>query len=60
MKIALDTNCYVDFCRGDELAVDVVRRASFIYLPIVTIAELRAGFYVEIACWKTNGRSSVS
>src|SRR3989338_3609918 len=44
MKIALDTNRYVDFCKGDETAVDIVRRAAHVYLPIITIAELRAGF----------------
>ena len=44
MRLALDTNRYVDFCRGDELSVQRVREAERIYLPFVTIAELRAGF----------------
>lgn len=44
MKIALDTNRYVDFCRGEKTAVDVLRGADRIYLPFVTVAELRAGF----------------
>lgn len=44
MNIAIDTNRYVDFCKGDDVAVDIVRRASTIYLPFITVAELRAGF----------------
>lgn len=44
MKIALDTNRYVDFCRGEKTAVDVLRGVDRIYLPFVTVAELRAGF----------------
>lgn len=44
MRIALDTNRYVDFCRGDEHAVRIFREAETIYLPFVTMAELRAGF----------------
>ena len=44
MRLALDTNRYVDLCRGDELAVQRVREAERIYLPFVTLAELRAGF----------------
>jgi tRNA(fMet)-specific endonuclease VapC len=44
MRLALDTNRYVDFCRGESLAVERVREADRIYLPFVTLAELRAGF----------------
>jgi tRNA(fMet)-specific endonuclease VapC len=44
MRLALDTNRYVDFCRGDEMSVQRVQEAERIYLPFVTIAELRAGF----------------
>ena len=44
MRLALDTNRYVDFCRGDSRTVDQVREAERIYLPFVTLAELRAGF----------------
>lgn len=44
MRLALDTNRYVDFCRGDRQAVDRVQEAERIYLPFVTVAELRAGF----------------
>ena len=44
MRLALDTNRYVDFCRGDETSVQRVQEAERIYLPFVTIAELRGGF----------------
>lgn len=45
MKIALDTNRYIDFCKGDKKAVEVLQRAERIFLPFVMIAELRAGFH---------------
>ena len=44
MRLALDTNRYVDFCRGDPAAVGHMQEAERIYLPFVTLAELRAGF----------------
>jgi len=44
MRLALDTNRYVDFCRGVEAAVQRVQEAERIYLPFVALAELRAGF----------------
>lgn len=44
MKLALDTNRYVDFCRGVPEVVARVQQATTIYLPFVTLGELRAGF----------------
>ncbi len=44
LRLAIDVNRYVDFCRGEEEAVDPLRRASEIVLPFVVLAELRAGF----------------
>lgn len=44
MRIAIDTNRYRDLCEGQPDAVDVVRGAERVYLPFVTLAELRAGF----------------
>lgn len=44
MKIALDTNRYVDFCRGLPEVVTVVRQAEKIFLPYIVLGELRAGF----------------
>ncbi len=44
LKIALDTNCYRDFCAGDREVLDRVQLAERVVLPFVTLAELRAGF----------------
>jgi len=44
MRLALDTNRYVDFCRGLEEAVQPVQEAERVFLPFPTLAELRAGF----------------
>lgn len=44
MRILLDTNRYVDFCRGEPAVVEIVQRAESVKLPFVALAELRAGF----------------
>lgn len=44
MKVALDTNAYSDFMRGAETRVQVVRTADRIFLPLIVLGELRAGF----------------
>ena len=44
MRVALDTNRYVDFARGDALTVELLEAADAILLPFVVVAELRAGF----------------
>lgn len=44
MRIALDTNRYRDFCAADPVVVEQVQTAERIFLPFVTLAELRAGF----------------
>ena len=44
MRIALDTNRYIDFCKGVPDVVDRLRRVEWIGLPLVVLAELRAGF----------------
>lgn len=44
MRIAIDTNRYVDFAKGLPDAVDRVRRADEILVPFVVVGELRAGF----------------
>jgi tRNA(fMet)-specific endonuclease VapC len=44
MRIAVDTNRYRDFCAGSADAVERFATARSIYLPFVTLAELRAGF----------------
>ncbi len=44
MNVALDTTAYSDFLRGTPSRVEIVRRANLIFLPLVVLAELRAGF----------------
>jgi len=44
MKLLLDTNRYIDFCKGEADVVLKLRMAEEIFLPFVVIGELRAGF----------------
>jgi len=44
VRIALDTNRYVDLCKGAEETVRLVSTAEAVFLPFVVVAELRAGF----------------
>ena len=44
MRIALDTNRYVDLCKGVDETVGLVATAEIVFLPFVVLAELRAGF----------------
>ncbi len=44
MKVALDTNRYTDFMRGDAALAKVLEQADEIVLPFVVLGELRASF----------------
>jgi tRNA(fMet)-specific endonuclease VapC len=44
MRIALDTNRYVDFARRETSALETVRLARELFMPLIVLAELRAGF----------------
>ena len=44
MNVALDTNAYSDFMRGEPSRVQIVRAARRLYLPLIVLGELRAGF----------------
>jgi len=44
MRLALDTNAYVGFARGEGWAVEPMRRADQLLIPVVVMAELRSGF----------------
>ena len=44
MRIALDTSGYIGFCRGNEDVVRVIQEAERVFLPLMVLAELRAGF----------------
>ena len=44
MNVALDTTAYSDFMRGDVNRVQIVRSARYLFLPLIVLGELRAGF----------------
>ena len=44
MRIAIDTNRYVDLCKGLDETVALLEEAESVLLPFVVLAELRAGF----------------
>ena len=44
MKIALDTNRYSDFIKGESTVAEFLESAHEIVMPFVVVAELRAGF----------------
>ena len=44
MRVALDTNRYVDLCKGVDETVSLLEEAEAILLPFVVLGELRAGF----------------
>ena len=44
MRVALDTNRYVDLCKGLVETVALLEQAEAIVLPFVVLGELRAGF----------------
>ena len=44
MKIALDSNRYTDLRRGVAAVVEVIESAGEIYVPLIVVAEQRAGF----------------
>ncbi len=44
MRVALDTNRYVDLCKGAAETTEIVATAEEVFLPFVVLAELRAGF----------------
>ena len=44
MRVAVDTNRYVDLCKGVTETVALLEEAEAVILPFVVLAELRAGF----------------
>ena len=44
MRLALDTNRYVDFARNVPEALQKVQEADGVFMAFVVLAELRAGF----------------
>ena len=56
MRIALDTNRYVDLVRDVPEAVARIREADRIFMPFVVLAELRAGFLGGTRARENEGR----
>jgi tRNA(fMet)-specific endonuclease VapC len=46
MRIALDSSRYVDFCRGAIEVLEILETAERVYVPLIVLGELRAGFAV--------------
>jgi predicted nucleic acid-binding protein len=46
MRFVLDTNRLTDFLRGDTDAVDKIQLAERIFVPVIVLGEMRAGFSV--------------
>ena len=44
MRVAIDTNRYVDLCKGVAETVELLEEAEAVVLPFVVLGELRAGF----------------
>ena len=44
MRTAIDTNRYVDFARGLPEVVKRLRAVDQIFVPLIVLGELRAGF----------------
>jgi tRNA(fMet)-specific endonuclease VapC len=44
MRVAIDTNRYVDLCKGVAETVAILETATEVIVPYVVVAELRAGF----------------
>jgi tRNA(fMet)-specific endonuclease VapC len=44
VRVAFDTNSYVDLCKGVQRTVEIAATSELIFMPFVVIAELRAGF----------------
>ena len=44
MRAVLDTNRYVDLCKGLAATVALLEEAEAVMLPFVVLGELRAGF----------------
>ena len=46
MRLALDTNRYIDLCHGVASVVETIELADEVRLPFIVLGELRAGFAV--------------
>lgn len=45
MRVALDTNRLTDLFQGDTVLAERLERCEEVWLPLVVLAEIKAGFY---------------
>ncbi len=45
IRVALDTNRLIDFFRGDEALTRRLEACDEIWIPLVVLGEIKAGFY---------------
>lgn len=45
MRVALDTNRLTDLFQGDAELADRLGRCDEVWLPLIVLAEIKAGFY---------------
>jgi tRNA(fMet)-specific endonuclease VapC len=43
-RVLLDTNAYAAFCSGDRSVLDALAGAEAVYLSVIVLGELHAGF----------------
>lgn len=60
VRVALDTNRYVDLCKGVSESVTLLEEAEAVILPFVVLGELRAGFANGRRQAEMNGRCGAS
>ena len=46
MRLALDSNRYLDLCRGIMSVVEAIELADEVWLPFIVLGQLRSGFAV--------------
>ena len=44
MTVLIDTNRYSDMARGDAATIDLLEHADLVFMPVIVLGELRAGF----------------
>lgn len=45
MRVALDTNRLTDLFRGDAELADLLGTCEEVWIPLIVLAEMKAGFY---------------
>ena len=45
MRVALDTNRLTDLFQGDAALADLLGACEEVWIPLITLAEIKAGFY---------------